>query len=205
MAAASIGQVHRAILKSTGKEVAVKVQFPGIHDSITSDLNNISLLLRTSAILPRGLYLNNTISVFRGELADECDYVLEAENQRKMKRFLEDQNEQFFEVPAVIDELSTMRVLTTEIQPGKPLSQIKQFDQALRDKVSLVAIDSCPVADDLLEKRLGLPYCDYALRSCSSSASCRRIPTGRISSMTGNGTRYVDRLEVSSIMATAAE
>lgn len=135
MAAASIGQVHRAVLKSTGQEVAVKVQFPGIHNSITSDLNNISLLLRTSAILPRGLYLNNTISVFRKELADECDYILEADNQRKMKRFLEDQNEQFFEVPAVIDELSTQRVLTTEIQPGKPLSQIKHFDQALRDKV----------------------------------------------------------------------
>ncbi|KAH8078324.1 ABC1 family-domain-containing protein [Filobasidium floriforme] len=143
MAAASIGQVHRAVLKSTGQEVAVKVQFPGIHNSITSDLNNISLLLRTSAILPRGLYLNNTISVFRKELADECDYILEADNQRKMKRFLEDQNEQFFEVPAVIDELSTQRVLTTEIQPGKPLSQIKQFDQALRDKIGTAVLRLC--------------------------------------------------------------
>jgi predicted unusual protein kinase regulating ubiquinone biosynthesis (AarF/ABC1/UbiB family) len=57
-----------------------------------------------------------------------------------MKRFLEDQNEQFFEVPAVIDALSTQRVLTTEIQPGKPLSQIKHFDQALRDKVRLIAM-----------------------------------------------------------------
>ena len=140
MAAASIGQVHRAVLKSTGKEVAVKVQFPGIHNSITSDLNNISLLLRTSAILPRGLFLNNTISVFRQELADECDYIMEADSQRKMKRYLEGQGEQFFEVPAVMDELCTQRVLTTEIQPGRPLSQIKDFDQAMRDKVCILDV-----------------------------------------------------------------
>jgi aarF domain-containing kinase len=137
MAAASIGQVHRARLAGSDREVAVKVQFPGIHDSINSDLNNISLLLRTSAILPRGLYLNNTISVFRGELADECNYTLEADAQRKMKRFLQEAQDDFFEVPEVIDELSTERVLTTEIQPGRPLSQIKDFTQATRDKVSL--------------------------------------------------------------------
>jgi aarF domain-containing kinase len=136
MAAASIGQVHRAVLKSNGKEVAVKVQFPGIHDSITSDLNNMTLLLRGSAVLPRGLYLDNTIKVFRQELADECDYIMEADSQRKMKLYLGQQGEQFFEVPAVIDELSTQRVLTTEIQPGRPLSQIKDFDQAMRDKVT---------------------------------------------------------------------
>lgn len=133
MAAASIGQVHAATLKN-GRRVAVKVQFPGVEDSISSDLNNLSLLLRGSAVLPKGLFLNNTVKVFRGELADECNYDKEAENGRRMKQFLED--ESFFEVPEVIDELSTRRVLTTELMSGRPLSEIKGFSQELRDKVS---------------------------------------------------------------------
>lgn len=135
MAAASIGQVHRATLAGSNQEVAVKVQFPGIHNSIESDLNNLSLLLRGSAILPRGLYLNNTIAVFRGELADECDYTKEAESQRKMKQFLQADGDNFFEVPKVIDDLSTRQVLTTEIQSGRPLSEIRDLGQPLRDKV----------------------------------------------------------------------
>jgi len=191
MAAASIGQVHRAVLKSTGKEVAVKVQFPGIHNSITSDLNNISLLLRTSAILPRGLFLNNTISVFRQELADECDYIMEADSQRKMKRYLEEQGEEFFEVPAVIDELSTQRVLTTEIQPGRPLSQIKDFDQAMRDKVcSLYVLFDLPTTTNTWSSiRLVRQYCVFVSRNCSSSVSCRLIQTGPTFFSTGSEER----------------
>jgi aarF domain-containing kinase len=134
MASASIGQVHSAVLASTGMPVAVKVQFPGVEDSISSDLNNLSLLLRGSAVLPRGLFLNNTVKVFRGELADECNYEKEAENGRRMREYLKD--EPFFEVPRVVEELSTRRVLTTELMSGRPLSEIKGFSQELRDKVS---------------------------------------------------------------------
>lgn len=136
IAAASIGQVHRATLATNGMRVAVKVQFPGVEQSIVSDLNNLTLLLRGSAVLPRGLFLNNTVKVFRGELADECDYEKEAEAGRRMKVYLKD--ESFFEVPQVIDELSTRRVLTTEMMSGRPLSESKGFSQELRDKVSVV-------------------------------------------------------------------
>lgn len=136
MASASIGQVHSATLASSGMPVAVKVQFPGVEDSISSDLNNLSLLLRGSAVLPRGLFLNNTVKVFRGELADECNYEKEAENGRRMRENLKD--EPFFEVPRVVEELSTRRVLTTELMSGRPLSEIKGFSQELRDKVSRV-------------------------------------------------------------------
>jgi aarF domain-containing kinase len=73
MAAASIGQVHGAILKSTGRRVAVKVQYPGVADSIDSDLNNLSILLTASRLLPKGLYLEKTIANARTELAWECD------------------------------------------------------------------------------------------------------------------------------------
>jgi aarF domain-containing kinase len=62
-AAASIGQVHAARLAKDGTEVAVKIQFPGVNESIESDLNNLRLLLTASALLPRGLYLENTLKV----------------------------------------------------------------------------------------------------------------------------------------------
>ncbi len=135
LASASIGQVHSATLSSDNNlPVAVKIQFPGVQSSISSDLDNLSLLLRTSALLPRGLFLDNTLKVMRGELVDECDYIKEAENGRRMKEYLKD--DEFFEVPTVIEELTTGKVLTTEMMSGKPLSQIKGFSQELRDKVN---------------------------------------------------------------------
>jgi aarF domain-containing kinase len=63
MAAASIGQVHGAVLRSTGQRVAVKVQYPGVANSIDSDLNNLSILLTASRLLPKGLYLDKTIAM----------------------------------------------------------------------------------------------------------------------------------------------
>jgi aarF domain-containing kinase len=62
-AAASIGQVHAARLALDDSEVAVKIQFPGVKEAIESDLNNLRLLLTASALLPRGLYLENTLKV----------------------------------------------------------------------------------------------------------------------------------------------
>ncbi|KAJ9105795.1 hypothetical protein QFC19_003362 [Naganishia cerealis] len=141
IASASIGQVHKATLAKNGMPVAVKVQFPGVEQSISSDLNNLTLLLRGSAVLPRGLFLNNTVKVFRGELADECNYEKEAENGRRMREYLKD--EPFFEVPEVIDELSTRRVLTTELMSGRPLSESKSFSQELRDKIGTAALRLC--------------------------------------------------------------
>ncbi|KAG9079927.1 hypothetical protein FRC06_007308 [Ceratobasidium sp. 370] len=80
IASASLGQVHKVtvspsiLLSSQPVPVALKVQFPNIAESISSDLANISTLLNANALLPRGLYLNRTLKVMRGELADECDY-----------------------------------------------------------------------------------------------------------------------------------
>lgn len=68
IAAASIGQVHSAIYKPSGSSVAVKVQYPGVAESIDSDLNNLKLLVSASRLLPRGLYLENSIKVLRHEL-----------------------------------------------------------------------------------------------------------------------------------------
>lgn len=133
IASASIGQVHRGTLAEDGIPVAVKIQFPGIASSIQSDLSNLSLLLRGSAVLPRGLYLQNTIAVMKRELEDECDYVLEAEAGRRFREYLK--GDTFFRVPKVVDAASTGKVLTVEWMEGKPLSQMKGLSQDTRNKV----------------------------------------------------------------------
>jgi aarF domain-containing kinase len=141
-ASASIGQVHKATLASTNTPVAVKIQFPGIASSIESDLSNLSILIRSSALLPKGLYLQNTIAVMRRELEDECDYIREGESGRRFHRELA--GDDFFVVPQVFDEATTGKVLTSEWMSGKPLSRMKNMSQETRDKVCpAVAEEKC--------------------------------------------------------------
>ena len=120
----------------------MKIQFPGIASSIHSDLNNLSILLRTSSLLPKGMYLQNTIAVMRRELEDECDYVREGAAGKRFSDLLE--NDDFFSVPKVVDEATTGKVLTTEWAKGRPLSRMKGMSQATRDKVSHILCRSRP-------------------------------------------------------------
>lgn len=130
--AASIGQVHHGRLHD-GRHVAVKVQYPGVAGSIKSDLKNIALILTAGSLLPRGLYLENSIAVLGRELADECDYSREASYGRAFREALKD--DPHFTVPAVIDDLCTARVLTTEYLFGESLSKSDQLPQELKDEV----------------------------------------------------------------------
>nr|CDI56499.1 related to ABC1-ubiquinol--cytochrome-c reductase complex assembly protein [Melanopsichium pennsylvanicum 4] len=141
-ASASIGQVHSAVLSQhfadqsmAGKSVAVKVQFPGVLESIDSDLSYLRWLVSASALLPRGLFLENTLRVLGRELRDECDYAREAEMGRRFRAVLSDSHE--FEVPKVIDTLSTAKVLTTQMMRGRPLSQAaSRYDQNTRNRIA---------------------------------------------------------------------
>ena len=141
MAAASIGQVHGAVLKKTGQPVAVKVQYPGVADSIDSDLNNLSILLTASRLLPRGLYLDKTIANARTELAWECDYVREAECGARFRNLLED--DKVFVVPEIISEASGKQVLTMERLSGIAVTKIQTFTQAQRDWIGTQILRLC--------------------------------------------------------------
>lgn len=140
-ASASIGQVHSAVLRDdfpdaelAGKKVAVKVQFPGVLESIDSDLSYLRWLVSASALLPKGLFLENTLRVLGRELKDECDYEREAEMGRRFRTILHDSRE--FEVPKVVDGLCTSKVLTTEMMRGRPLSMASRYPQATRDRIA---------------------------------------------------------------------
>ncbi|KAL1959347.1 hypothetical protein VTO42DRAFT_2150 [Malbranchea cinnamomea] len=142
MAAASIGQVHAAVLKETGQRVAVKVQYPGVADSINSDLSNLSILLTASKLLPKGLYLDKTIANARTELAWECDYVREAECGRRFKELLADDASTFV-VPEIIDHASGPQVLTMERMDGIAVTRISSFTQSQRDWIGTQILRLC--------------------------------------------------------------
>ncbi|KAH9461441.1 hypothetical protein Pst134EA_017747 [Puccinia striiformis f. sp. tritici] len=136
VAAASIGQVHVAQITDGEKgpiKAAVKVQFPGVYESIQSDLSYLGVLASTSSILPKGLFLSKSIEVLGQELKDECDYTREARYGTRMAEYLKDDPR--FIVPKVFDHLSAKMVLTTEFMSGCSLRQAAKWSQALRNKV----------------------------------------------------------------------
>ncbi|MFN0027335.1 MAG: ABC1 kinase family protein [Acidimicrobiales bacterium] len=115
-AAASIGQVHRAEL-ADGRQVAVKVQYPGVGDAIGADLANVTVLYNLfSAFALKSLDVNAMVDELRNRMVEELDYRREADNQRHFAGLYADHP--FIRVPRVIDELSTGRVLVTEWVDG---------------------------------------------------------------------------------------
>ncbi|KAI7291210.1 ABC1-domain-containing protein, partial [Hortaea werneckii] len=141
-AAASIGQVHKATLASNGKAVAVKVQYPGVRNSIDSDLNNLSLLLTASRLLPKGLFLDKTIANAREELGWECDYEREANACLRFHELLGDEGD-VFSVPEVYTEACGPGVLTAEFMTGTAVTKIKDLTQHDRDWVGTQILRLC--------------------------------------------------------------
>lgn len=131
-AAASIGQVHLARMKG-GREVAMKIQYPGVAQSINSDVNNLMAVLNMSNMLPEGLFPEHLIDVLRRELALECDYQREATYAKKFRELLKDHP--FFYVPEIVDELCSPHVLTTELITGFPLDQAEGLSQEVRNEI----------------------------------------------------------------------
>jgi predicted unusual protein kinase regulating ubiquinone biosynthesis (AarF/ABC1/UbiB family) len=129
-AAASIGQVHRAITHK-GQAVAVKVQYPGIARTITSDVKNVALLRRVAAAAFPGLDTRSLIDELGERLREEVDYRLEAENQELFARYYE--GHPVIHVPHVVGELSTARVLTSELVSGAGFDEVLRWNQRERD------------------------------------------------------------------------
>ncbi|KAB5551003.1 putative abc1 protein precursor [Coniochaeta sp. 2T2.1] len=142
IAAASIGQVHRAKLRSNGAKVAVKIQFPGVADSINSDLDNIGVLLAATRLLPKGLYLDKTIDNARTELGWECDYEREAVCGERYRALLADETDVFV-VPRIYLEASGKQVLTMEFMEGLGVTRVTSFTQEQRDWIGTQILRLC--------------------------------------------------------------
>jgi predicted unusual protein kinase regulating ubiquinone biosynthesis (AarF/ABC1/UbiB family) len=130
IAAASIGQVHRAITHD-GVAVAVKVQYPGVSEAIRADLDNAGLLFGAIGMMFPGLEPEPIVAELRERLVEELDYRIEADNQRLFADFY--RGHPYLHVPEVVDELSTERVLTTELAEGVPFAAMETWSQDERN------------------------------------------------------------------------
>jgi predicted unusual protein kinase regulating ubiquinone biosynthesis (AarF/ABC1/UbiB family) len=131
VAAASIGQVHRARTLD-GRDVAVKVQYPGVAEAVETDLRNMAMLFPLVRRLAPGLDVKALGAELRERIAEELDYELEAQHQRRVHRVF--RGHPHVQVPGVDTALSTRRVLVTEFVEGRGFAAVKQLDEAARDR-----------------------------------------------------------------------
>ena len=121
IAAASIGQVHRAITHD-GRAVAVKVQYPGIAETMAADLDNVALLRRMLKITAPNQDVDGLVAELRERVLEELDYRREADNQRLLADYYD--GHPTIHVPRIIDELSTRRVVTSELSDGARFAEL---------------------------------------------------------------------------------
>jgi len=137
IAAASIGQVHRAVVVDprTGEEraVAVKVQYPGVADAVTTDLKNADLLGMLLQQGFGGLNPDDMVAEIKERLSEELDYRLEARNQTLFAdRY---RGHPFIHVPEVLPEFSGAHVITSELVDGATWKEMLGWSQEERDLV----------------------------------------------------------------------
>src|SRR5919198_1554206 len=130
-AAASIGQVHSAVLPD-GRRVAVKIQYPGVAKALRADMQNAGMILRLAKALAPGLDAKAAAEELKERVLEELDYEYEAQNQRTFARGY--RGHPFIYVPDVVSRLSTERVLVTEWVEGLGFDQVKQLDHEARSR-----------------------------------------------------------------------
>lgn len=133
MASASIGQVHDATLKN-GQRVAVKIQYPGVKDSIDSDVDNVATLLRIFRVIPEPSALEDLLTDAKTQLHFEADYIQEANSIRQFTRRLGVADP--FELPEVVDALTTPEILTMSYLDGAPIESLSDHAPEVRDHVA---------------------------------------------------------------------
>jgi predicted unusual protein kinase regulating ubiquinone biosynthesis (AarF/ABC1/UbiB family) len=130
LAAASIGQVHAARLRD-GREVVVKVQYPGVADAMRADLDNVDFMTRLVRLVFPALDPQPFVAELRARLAEELDYRVELKNQQRFLALY--RGHPFIRVPEVVPELSTRRVLTMERAEGLPWREALAAPADIRD------------------------------------------------------------------------
>jgi predicted unusual protein kinase regulating ubiquinone biosynthesis (AarF/ABC1/UbiB family) len=133
IAAASIGQVYRATLEEDGREVAVKVQYPGVAAAVRADMQNLDMIMRLLKRMTPSLDVKGVTAEIRDRIGEELDYELEAQNQRSLARIFK--GHPFITVPEVVSGLSRERVLVSEFVEGVGFEQLKGYPQSQRDRI----------------------------------------------------------------------
>ena len=137
IAAASIGQVHRATT-TEGRDVAVKVQYPGIAEAIHADMKNLRLALRLLNVIAPGINTGAIADEIRERISEELDYELEASNQRAMARAYRDHP--FIYVPGIEGDLCRERVLVMDYVDGERWAGVRTREAEARDRIGEILV-----------------------------------------------------------------
>lgn len=132
IAAASIGQVYRARLKG-GRDVAVKVQYPGVAAAVRADMQNLDMIMRLIKRMAPALDVKAVAGEIRERIAEELDYELEASNQRSLARIFH--GHPFIAIPDVVSSLSRERVLVSDFVEGVGFEELKGYPSEQRDRI----------------------------------------------------------------------
>ena len=180
IAAASIGQVHRAELLD-GREVAIKVQYPGVARSIDSDVANVGALVRMSGLLPKGFDIKPYLEEARAQLHQETDYLREGSYLQSFGKHLAAVSD--FVVPDYVKEWSTREILTMSYVEAIPIEDVAAHDAETRNRVTANLIDL--LLRELFEFQL--------VQTDPNFANYRYIQeTGRIVLLDFGATRQID-------------
>ncbi|MES2699169.1 MAG: AarF/ABC1/UbiB kinase family protein [Pseudomonadota bacterium] len=138
VAAASIGQVHSAQTRD-GRDLAIKVQYPGIRESIDADVDNVATLLKVSGLLPAGLDFAPLLEEAKRQLAEEADYLREANQLDGYRKQLA--VDAGYLVPALEPQFTTRNVLAMTFVEGRPIESLETAPQATRNAVMTSLFD----------------------------------------------------------------
>ncbi|MCQ8185288.1 ABC1 kinase family protein [Parvularcula maris] len=130
IAAASIGQVHRARTRD-GRDLAIKVQYPGVRESIDSDVDNVLTLIKLSGQAPKGVDMKPVFTEAKAQLHEEADYLREGAMMARFGELLA--GDDAFVVPSFHEDLTTKDVLAMSFEKGQPIEDLLSRDQAVRN------------------------------------------------------------------------
>ncbi len=182
-AAASIGQVHRAQTLD-GRNLAIKVQYPGIRSSIDSDIDNIASLLRVPGLLPPGMDLAPLLFAAKSQLHAEADYAAEAAHLRRFGALLA--RSDAFVVPEVQPDLSTRQILAMTFVESEPMDVLEQAPQEVRDRA----------AANLIELVLQELFAFHSMQTDPNLANYRvELATGRLVLLDFGAVRNIDAVQ----------
>ncbi len=182
-AAASIGQVYRGRTHD-GREVAIKVQYPGIADSVEADMRSLLLLSPLLRRLMPGLEVKEVLDEVRERIVEECDYELEASNHRRIERFW--RGHPFIRVPAVDTGLSRRRILVSEWVDGMTFDDLTRQPDPVRDRYMEIVYRFFYATALNLDLALGDPHPGNYLLGTDGRVAffdfgmIRRLPSGYV-------------------------
>lgn len=141
LASASLGQVHRARRLSDGRELVLKIQYPGVAESIESDISTLATLLTVSRMAPRGLNLEPVYAEVKEMLHREVDYLAEMEHTERFAQRLD--GDPRYVVPTVFQDYSSDRVLALSYEPGLSAREpeVQRLSQERRNALAHAALE----------------------------------------------------------------